>query len=59
MRAVRNFRLQHPSGEDCAWLRDTLDRDYRRFGVYIALGGDDWKLDWERTEQSPIAHSGS
>jgi len=45
---IRNFRLRHPSKEDRAWLRDTLDRDYRRFGVHIAPGDDGWKLDWER-----------
>jgi poly-gamma-glutamate capsule biosynthesis protein CapA/YwtB (metallophosphatase superfamily) len=46
---IRNFRLQHPSSGDRAWLRDTLDREYRRLGGYIAPGDDGWMLGWERS----------
>jgi len=43
---IRNFRLQHPSVPDRAWLRDTLDRECRRFGSRIALSDDAWTIEW-------------
>ncbi len=43
---VRNFRLQHPSPSDRAWLRDTLDRECRRFGPHVRLRGDALALEW-------------
>jgi len=44
---IRNFRLQHPSPSDRAWLRDTLDRECRRFGQHIRCRGDAFALEWE------------
>jgi poly-gamma-glutamate synthesis protein (capsule biosynthesis protein) len=44
---VRNFRLQHPSPPDRAWLRDTLDRECRRFGPHVRLRGDALALEWK------------
>jgi poly-gamma-glutamate capsule biosynthesis protein CapA/YwtB (metallophosphatase superfamily) len=32
---IRHFRLQRPSTEDARWLRDTLDRECRRFGARV------------------------
>ncbi len=46
---IRNFRLQHPSASDCAWLRDTLDRECHRFGCRIAVGDDAWVVQWGGT----------
>jgi len=34
---IRNFRLKHPAAAARAWLRDTLDRECRRFGHHIRL----------------------
>ena len=34
---IRRFRLEHAAGPDRAWLRDTLDRECRRFGGRVAL----------------------
>ena len=50
---IRNFRLQHPSASDRAWLRDTLDRECRRFGSHIALGDDAWMIEWGGHPSSP------
>jgi poly-gamma-glutamate synthesis protein (capsule biosynthesis protein) len=38
---IRNFRLNRASGEDAAWLRDTLNRMSARFGFQVALHGED------------------
>ena len=44
---IRNFRLERPSAEDAAWLRDTLDRESRPFGSSVRLETDDsLTLDW-------------
>lgn len=43
---IRNFRLQLPSSSDRSWLRDSLDRQCRRFDCRIVLGDDDWMLEW-------------
>ena len=37
---IRNFRLNHASQEDANWLRDTLNRDERRFGTHIRADED-------------------
>jgi poly-gamma-glutamate capsule biosynthesis protein CapA/YwtB (metallophosphatase superfamily) len=37
---IRNFRLQRPSHEDVAWLRDTLDRESAGFKTRVLLRGD-------------------
>jgi poly-gamma-glutamate synthesis protein (capsule biosynthesis protein) len=34
---IRNFRLARPSRQDVEWLRQTLDRESRRFGARIVL----------------------
>jgi len=37
---IRKFRLNRASGQDAAWLRDTLDRESATFGTRIALNED-------------------
>jgi poly-gamma-glutamate synthesis protein (capsule biosynthesis protein) len=37
---LRRFQLVQPSPADRAWLRDTLDRECRRFGHGISAAGD-------------------
>lgn len=34
---IKNFRLQHASAQDAAWLRDTLNRECEKFGAGVAL----------------------
>ncbi len=34
---IRQFRLNRASPEDTLWLRDTLDRESRRFGTRLEL----------------------
>jgi poly-gamma-glutamate synthesis protein (capsule biosynthesis protein) len=34
---IQNFRLRSPSLSDQAWLRETLDRECRRFGHRATL----------------------
>ncbi len=34
---IRNFQLVRPSEDDIGWMRRTLDRECRRFGVAVAL----------------------
>lgn len=36
---IRRFRLEHAPAPDRAWLRDTLDRECRRFGARIVDRG--------------------
>jgi poly-gamma-glutamate synthesis protein (capsule biosynthesis protein) len=43
---IRRFRLRHASADDRAWLRDTLDREARRFGHGVALRDGRLELDW-------------
>jgi poly-gamma-glutamate synthesis protein (capsule biosynthesis protein) len=43
---IRNFRLQHPSASDSQWLRDTLDRECRRFGANVVERDGRVELDW-------------
>jgi poly-gamma-glutamate synthesis protein (capsule biosynthesis protein) len=50
---IRNFRLQHPPGSECTWLRETLDRECRRFHSHIVPSGDAWVLDWCDSRSSP------
>jgi poly-gamma-glutamate synthesis protein (capsule biosynthesis protein) len=33
---IRNFRLRRPPAPDCGWLRQTMDRECRRFGHHVA-----------------------
>ena len=37
---IRNFRLNRVSDEEVAWLRDTLDRESRRFGTSVEPAPD-------------------
>lgn len=37
---IHNFRLRYPSAADRRWLRDTLDRECRRFGHCVTLRDD-------------------
>ena len=37
---LRRFQLVAPSAADRSWLRDTLDRECRRFGHGIAASGE-------------------
>jgi poly-gamma-glutamate synthesis protein (capsule biosynthesis protein) len=50
---IHNFRLQHPSSSDRAWLRETLDRQCRRFDSHIVLSEDTWMLEWCGSRSSP------
>ena len=43
---IRRFRLTHPAAADRVWLRDTLDRECRRFGHRVTLHDDVLTLDW-------------
>lgn len=44
---IRNFRLTRPIPADRAWLRETLDRECRRFGHRVVARGDALILEWE------------
>jgi poly-gamma-glutamate synthesis protein (capsule biosynthesis protein) len=44
---IRNFRLNRTSPADRAWLRDTLERECRRFEHHIALRDHTLALVWE------------
>jgi len=35
---IRRFRLNRASSADAGWLRDTIDRESRRFGFHVELG---------------------
>jgi poly-gamma-glutamate capsule biosynthesis protein CapA/YwtB (metallophosphatase superfamily) len=37
---IRNFRLNHTSTADAAWLRDTLNREGRELGTRVHLEAD-------------------
>jgi len=43
---IRNFRLQRPTAGDARWLRDTVDRECRRFGGGLVMREDSLHLDW-------------
>ena len=45
---IRHFRLQHPSLSDARWLRDTVDRECRRFGAELAEEDGRLLLAWPR-----------
>jgi poly-gamma-glutamate synthesis protein (capsule biosynthesis protein) len=38
---IRNFRLNRASRADSGWLKDTIDRESRKFGVRVELHDDD------------------
>jgi len=44
---IRRFRLNKASSKDAAWLRDTMDRECRRFSGHVALSSEEHLLlDW-------------
>lgn len=43
---IRNFRLQHPAADDARWLRETVDRECRRFGSRLVSRGSALHLEW-------------
>jgi poly-gamma-glutamate capsule biosynthesis protein CapA/YwtB (metallophosphatase superfamily) len=43
---IRNFRLNHASASDRAWLHRALDRECRRAGNGVVLRGDRLVLEW-------------
>src|SRR5690606_18696667 len=43
---MRRFRLEHAAAPDRAWLRDTLDRECRRFGGRVAMRERTLVLGW-------------
>ena len=46
---IRQFRLVHPSAGDADWLRQTLDRESRKFGAGVVLGAEGrLALSWTR-----------
>jgi poly-gamma-glutamate capsule biosynthesis protein CapA/YwtB (metallophosphatase superfamily) len=44
---VRNFRLNRPAIADQAWLRDTLDRECRKFEHRVVVSDDSMVLLWD------------
>lgn len=38
---TRKFRLERAAKDDVAWLRETLDREGKRFGTRVEMTGDD------------------
>jgi poly-gamma-glutamate synthesis protein (capsule biosynthesis protein) len=50
----RRLRLERPSPEDVAWLRETLDREGRILGTRVDQAGDgDLELSWDRRDEAP------
>jgi poly-gamma-glutamate synthesis protein (capsule biosynthesis protein) len=48
---IRNFRLNRASRADAAWLRDTINRESRRFDCRVELREDD-RLELRRSRLS-------
>jgi poly-gamma-glutamate synthesis protein (capsule biosynthesis protein) len=44
---IRNFRLHYPAPSDRAWIRETLDRECRRFGHQVILRDQALEIQWE------------
>lgn len=44
---IRRFRLSTPPPADREWLRRTMDREFARFGLRVALHGDRLELAWD------------
>ncbi|HMA24742.1 MAG TPA: CapA family protein, partial [Gemmatimonadaceae bacterium] len=44
---IRNFQLHRPSDAECAWLRDTMARECRRFGHNVAATDHVLCLEWD------------
>ncbi len=50
---IRKFQLVRPSEDDIGWMRQTLDRECRRFGVDVALKEDGhFTLSWRKGDQA-------
>lgn len=46
---IRQFRLVRPSGDDADWLRQTLDRESRKFGAgVVPRAGGRLAVSWKR-----------
>ncbi len=43
---IRNFRLNRPSTDERAWLRDRLDRECRKFRHRVTATDDAFALEW-------------
>jgi poly-gamma-glutamate synthesis protein (capsule biosynthesis protein) len=37
---MKRFRLNHASADDVLWLKETLDREGKKFGNWVELGAD-------------------
>ena len=48
---IRNFRLKRASHTDAGWLRDTINRESRRFDFRVELRKDD-QLELRRSRRS-------
>lgn len=44
---IRGFSLRRATPADRAWLRDTMERECRRFGHRVAVRDDALALDWD------------
>jgi poly-gamma-glutamate capsule biosynthesis protein CapA/YwtB (metallophosphatase superfamily) len=50
---IRQFRLVRPSSQDVDWMRQTLDRESRRFGASVMLNSNGMlSLSWPGTRGS-------
>ncbi len=50
---IRRFQLVRPSKEDIGWMQRTLEREYRRFGIDVALTDDRYfALSWRKGDQA-------
>lgn len=54
---IRKFRLERPSGEDCAWLQQMLDRQCRRFDARVTLS-DEQRLALSWPAAATVSKSG-
>ena len=45
---IRRFQLNPPSAVDIAWIKQTLDRECRKFGCYVAASDGRLTLNWSR-----------
>jgi poly-gamma-glutamate capsule biosynthesis protein CapA/YwtB (metallophosphatase superfamily) len=43
---IRNFRLNHPSAGERAWLRERLERECRRFRHRVIAADDAFAVEW-------------
>lgn len=50
---IRRFRLNRATAEDALWLKDTLNREGKRFGTRVELQDGNLLLGWERGTARP------